>query len=171
MAGTHSTPSFAGIRLQALVHTYFAINDRGSRSSSATRMFGDAVAITTFVGDSQGSMKDFCFKMFLASPSQHGATSRSVDKKASLSSVALPSRRLLKNLRSHHDLNLRDLQHYLPVASAEAAGRAADGSKFRCHQFVRPARAVLAAERYRLLAAKRPVQRAVRRHRILSPPS
>jgi hypothetical protein len=75
-------------------------------------MFGDAVAMTTFVGDSQASMKEFCFEMFLASPSQHGATSRQVDKKASLSSAALPSRRLLKNLRSHHDLNLRDLQHY-----------------------------------------------------------
>jgi hypothetical protein len=58
-------------------------------------MFGDAMAITTFVGDSQASMKDFCFEMFLASPSQHGATSRRVDKKASLSSVALHSKRLL----------------------------------------------------------------------------
>jgi hypothetical protein len=58
-------------------------------------MFGNAMAITTFVGDSQASMKDFCFEMFLASPSQHGATSRRVDKKASLSSVALHSKRLL----------------------------------------------------------------------------
>jgi hypothetical protein len=39
-------------------------------------MFGDAMAMTTFVGDSQASMKDFCFGMFLASPSQHRATSR-----------------------------------------------------------------------------------------------
>jgi hypothetical protein len=31
-------------------------------------MFGDAVAMTTLVGDSQASMKDFCFEMFLAPP-------------------------------------------------------------------------------------------------------
>jgi hypothetical protein len=57
-------------------------------------MFGDAVAITTFVGDSRDSAKDFCFGMFLAGRSQHGATSCRVGKKASLSSLALPSRRL-----------------------------------------------------------------------------
>src|ERR1700730_1136806 len=168
IARTISRPSFAVVTLQALVRRYFAISVRVSRSSSTTRMFGDAVAMTTFVGDSQASMKEFCFEMFLASPSQHGATSRSVDKKASLSSAALPSRRLLKNLRSHHDLNARDLQPYLPVASAETAGRAADPSKFRRHQLDRPERVVLGAERHRLLAARRPVERSVRRHTILS---
>src|SRR5258706_1702423 len=93
MARTISSPSFVVVTLQALVRRYFAINVRVSRSSSTTRMFGVAVAMPTFVGDSRQSTKDFCFAMFLMSPSQHGATSRRVDKNTSLRPLTVTSGR------------------------------------------------------------------------------
>jgi hypothetical protein len=65
MARAISRPSFAVVTLQALVRRYFAINVRVSRSSSTTRMFGDAKAMRTFVCDSGQSAKYFCFAMFL----------------------------------------------------------------------------------------------------------
>src|ERR1700676_1541344 len=91
-----SRPSFAVVTWQALVRRYFAISVRVSRSSSTTRMFGDARAMPTFVSDSQQPANDFCFKMFLLRASQHQATCRRGNQKTSLRSLTLPSRRLAR---------------------------------------------------------------------------
>src|SRR6202035_2340271 len=72
------------------------ISVRVSRSSSTTRMFGDARAMPTFVSDSRPPANDFCFKMFLLRASQHQATCRRGNQKTSLRSLTLPSRRLAR---------------------------------------------------------------------------
>jgi hypothetical protein len=47
-------------------------------------MFGVAMAMRTFVGDSGKSTKDFCFEIFLEPPAQHEATPSLGGNKVSL---------------------------------------------------------------------------------------
>src|ERR1700737_4104766 len=49
-----------------------------------------------FVPDSRKRAKDFCFRMFLTPPSQHRATCRQGNKKASLTTLTIRSRRLTR---------------------------------------------------------------------------
>src|SRR5580692_1169607 len=94
IARTISRPSIATVTLQPLPRRYFAISDRVSRSSSTTRMFGDAVAMRSLVRDSRTD--DFCFEIFLTLASQHDATRQSGNKKTSLRPLTLTSRYLAR---------------------------------------------------------------------------
>src|SRR5580698_9851048 len=93
-ARTISRPSIATVTLQLLPRRYFAISDRVSRSSSTTRMFGDAVAMRGLVRDLR--IDDFCFVIFLALASPHDATRQSGNKKTSLRPLTLTSRCLAR---------------------------------------------------------------------------
>jgi len=59
-----SRPSVAVVTLQPLVRRYFAINARVSRSSSTTRMFGDAVAMRDLCLDSGSRRRIFVSQYF-----------------------------------------------------------------------------------------------------------
>src|SRR5260221_14665442 len=89
MARTISRPSVAVVTLHALLRKYFAISVRVSRSSSTTRILGDAWAMPTFVGDSGVGAKVFCFQMFPDRLGQYGATGEGAGEKASLISLTL----------------------------------------------------------------------------------
>src|ERR1700743_2854602 len=123
-----SRPSVAAATLQPLPRRYFAISDRVSRSSSTTRMLGDAVAMRTFDCASRETGREFLFPNIseLIRVTRRNTVvggSEGLVKNINLT-VSLP----FKNLWSPHDLYFGTLGQQLAVAVEVAPDQTTSGS-------------------------------------------